>query len=62
MPEYAAKTFYECPACSAVHRPLENKCCIYCSYGSVLCPPTQRRIGRMTYADHVPPVEASSSS
>ena len=49
MPEYAAKTFYECPACGTVHRPIENKCCIYCSYGSVLCPPTQRRTGIASY-------------
>jgi hypothetical protein len=49
MPLYAAKTYYECPKCQAVHRPLENKCCIYCSYGSTLCPPTQRRLKASSY-------------
>jgi hypothetical protein len=52
MPCYAAKTYYQCPSCNHILRPLENKCCIYCSYGSTLCPPMQRRVGISEFTAH----------
>jgi hypothetical protein len=41
MPTYACQFFYECSACGAVIKPLPGDCCVYCSYGSVKCPPIQ---------------------
>ncbi|ESR24618.1 GDCCVxC domain-containing (seleno)protein [Lutibaculum baratangense] len=41
MPTAACQFFYDCSDCGAVLRPLEGDCCVYCSYGSLPCPPVQ---------------------
>jgi len=41
MPTDACQFFYECERCKKVLKPLEGDCCVYCSYGSVKCPPIQ---------------------
>lgn len=41
MPTDACQYFYECEKCKKVFKPLEGDCCVYCSYGSVKCPPIQ---------------------
>ncbi|MFN3148036.1 MAG: GDCCVxC domain-containing (seleno)protein [Paracoccaceae bacterium] len=41
MPTEACQFFFDCPACGAVLRPLPGDCCVFCSYGSVPCPPIQ---------------------
>ncbi|WP_372780063.1 GDCCVxC domain-containing (seleno)protein [Litorivivens sp.] len=41
MPVDACQWFYECRHCNAVLKPLPGDCCVYCSYGSVPCPPIQ---------------------
>lgn len=41
MPADACQFFYECVACHAVLRPLAGDCCVFCSFGSVKCPPVQ---------------------
>lgn len=41
MPTDACQFFYECEKCKTVLRPKEGDCCVYCSYGSVKCPPIQ---------------------
>jgi len=41
MPTNACHVFYTCPHCQTVLRPLAGDCCVYCSYGSVPCPPIQ---------------------
>ncbi|MEJ7695010.1 GDCCVxC domain-containing (seleno)protein [Daejeonella sp.] len=41
MPTNACAYFYECEKCKARLRPLKGDCCVYCSYGSVKCPPMQ---------------------
>ncbi len=41
MPEDACMFFYECKGCGAVLRPEPGDCCVFCSYGSVRCPPVQ---------------------
>jgi hypothetical protein len=41
MPTDACQWFYECPACHTLLRPLPGDCCVYCSYGTVKCPPQQ---------------------
>jgi hypothetical protein len=41
MPTDACAFFYECENCKTRLRPLEGDCCVYCSYGTVKCPPIQ---------------------
>jgi hypothetical protein len=41
MPSDACQFFYECTGCSALLRPKPGDCCVFCSYGSVKCPPVQ---------------------
>lgn len=42
MPTDACIFFYACPSCHARLRPKPGDCCVFCSYGSVKCPPAQR--------------------
>ena len=41
MPTDACIYYYECTACGAVLQPKAGDCCVFCSYGSVPCPPVQ---------------------
>lgn len=41
MPTDACQYYYECEACGELTKPLSGDCCVYCSYGSVPCPPIQ---------------------
>ena len=41
MPTNACQWFYECESCKALLKPLKGDCCVYCSYGTVKCPPIQ---------------------
>ena len=41
MPTDACQWFYECEACHAILRPKSGDCCVFCSYGTVPCPPVQ---------------------
>lgn len=41
MPTDSCQFFYDCKGCGAVLRPLPGDCCVYCSYGSLPCPPIQ---------------------
>ncbi len=45
MPTDACQYFYECEGCKVVLRPKAGDCCVYCSYGSVKCPPVQSQPG-----------------
>jgi hypothetical protein len=42
MPVDACLFFYECPACHVMLRPKAGDCCVFCSFGSVPCPPVQQ--------------------
>jgi hypothetical protein len=42
MPTDACRFFYECTRCGAELPPKVGKCCVFCCYGSVPCPPVQR--------------------
>ncbi len=42
MPEDSCRILYECENCGAILRPRKGDCCVFCSYGSVDCPPVQR--------------------
>lgn len=41
MPADACLFFYECTNCKSRLKPTEGDCCVFCSYGSVKCPPIQ---------------------
>ncbi len=41
MPQDACLFFYECQSCHALLRPKPGDCCVFCSFGSVVCPPKQ---------------------
>jgi hypothetical protein len=41
MPRDACRIFYECTGCGVKLRPKPGDCCVFCSYGSVPCPPIQ---------------------
>jgi hypothetical protein len=43
MPTDACQFFYECTHCGEVLRPLSGDCCVFCSYGTVVCPSMQAR-------------------
>ena len=41
MPVDACLFFYECGNCGMLLRPRPGDCCVFCSYGTVKCPPVQ---------------------
>jgi hypothetical protein len=41
MPRDACQFLYECRGCGAMLHPLPGDCCVFCSYGTVKCPPKQ---------------------
>lgn len=41
MPTDACQFFYECTNCGTVLKAQPGDCCVFCSYGSVPCPPKQ---------------------
>lgn len=42
MPTDACLFFYECTGCGMLLRPKPGDCCVFCSWGSVPCPPVQK--------------------
>lgn len=45
MPTDSCLYFYECTGCHTLLRPRAGDCCVFCSYGSVKCPPMQLSSG-----------------
>jgi hypothetical protein len=45
MPTDACVFFYECKQCRKLLRPNRGDCCVFCSFGSVKCPPIQLERG-----------------
>ena len=43
MPTDACAYFHVCVGCDAVLSPKPGDCCVFCSYGSVPCPPVQQQ-------------------
>jgi hypothetical protein len=41
MPTNACQFFYNCTGCGVLLRPNKGDCCVFCSFGSVPCPPIQ---------------------
>ena len=48
MPTNACQFFYECAACKTLLRPNPGHCCVFCSFGSVKCPPIQQQLAPRT--------------
>jgi hypothetical protein len=46
MPTDACQFFYDCTGCGKLLRPEAGDCCVFCSYGSVPCPPIQETGGK----------------
>ncbi|WP_372987819.1 GDCCVxC domain-containing (seleno)protein [Marinobacter sp.] len=42
MPTNACQYFYECESCKALLKPKPGDCCVFCSFGTVACPPVQQ--------------------
>jgi len=42
MPIDACQWFYECKGCGVILKPKKGDCCVFCSYGTVPCPPIQQ--------------------
>lgn len=51
MPTNACQFFYECEQCKTMLRPEAGDCCVFCSYGSVKCPPVQLERGCSSCGD-----------
>jgi hypothetical protein len=45
MPTDACVYFHECGSCRTLLRPKAGDCCVFCSFGSVKCPPVQQAGG-----------------
>lgn len=41
MPLDACIYFYECKSCAVLLKPKPGDCCVFCSYGTIPCPPMQ---------------------
>jgi hypothetical protein len=41
MPTDACVYYYECTGCKTLLKPNAGDCCVFCSFGSVKCPPIQ---------------------
>jgi len=41
MPTDSCTYYYECAGCKSLLKPLPGDCCVFCSFGTVPCPPIQ---------------------
>ena len=41
VPTDSCQYFYDCKSCKEVLKPKKGDCCVFCSYGTVPCPPVQ---------------------
>ena len=41
MPTNACQYYYDCRGCGELLKPNPGDCCVYCSFGTVKCPPIQ---------------------
>ena len=46
MPVDACQWFYACEQCHQLLRPKAGDCCVFCSYGTMACPPVQQCGGK----------------
>ena len=45
MPTDACQIFYKCKGCGRVLKFKPGRCCVFCSFGDVPCPPHQQAKG-----------------
>jgi hypothetical protein len=50
MPIDACQLFYECKRCGERLKPLPGDCCVFCSFGSIPCPPIQAERARQRWS------------
>jgi hypothetical protein len=43
MPTISCQYYYECLNCKTILKPKPGDCCVFCSYGTVSCPPKQSK-------------------
>ncbi|MER2511880.1 MAG: GDCCVxC domain-containing (seleno)protein [Nitrosomonas ureae] len=43
MPIDSCQYFYKCKNCKALLKPNSGDCCVFCSFGSIKCPPIQQQ-------------------
>ncbi|MDK3161450.1 GDCCVxC domain-containing (seleno)protein [Kamptonema cortianum] len=43
MPTDSCRVLYQCLNCGVMLRPKSGDCCVFCSYGTVPCPPKQEQ-------------------
>lgn len=43
MPTNACIYFYDCQGCGTLLQAKSGDCCVFCSYGTVPCPPVQQQ-------------------
>ncbi|MBI0435785.1 MAG: hypothetical protein DI601_06505 [Azospirillum brasilense] len=55
MPTDACQYFYDCTGCGTLLRPKQGDCCVFCSYGTVPCPPVQVDGKGCCHAEDPPP-------
>jgi hypothetical protein len=61
MPPDSCRFFHECVECHHMLRPKTGDCCVFCSYGSVKCPPIQLQCGAPIARSHLHSEEPRSS-
>ena len=57
MPTDTCQYFYECTGCGCLLHPEPGDCCVFCSYGSVPCPPKQSEGAAQAMADSAAAVD-----
>ena len=50
MPRKACQFFYNCAGCGKRLKPLPGDCCVFCSFGTVLCPRSKRAVRTLAAA------------
>ncbi|MDX8378340.1 MAG: GDCCVxC domain-containing (seleno)protein [Mariprofundales bacterium] len=46
MPTDACCWFYMCTSCDEKLKPKAGDCCVFCSFGTIPCPPMQKKVQR----------------
>ncbi|MCF6282529.1 MAG: sarcosine oxidase subunit delta [Candidatus Polarisedimenticolaceae bacterium] len=47
MPQDSSLWYYKCKRCRGSLTPKRGTCCVFCAYGSVICPAIQQAINEM---------------